>query len=79
VQTLYSSLGWNVVILLFYIPGAAAGPFATDYLGPKYTLALGVFLQAIFGFVMSGLYSRLVTEIGAFVLMCNFPPQLLRT
>ena len=72
-QTLYTSLGWNVVILLFYIPGAAAGAFATDYLGPKYTLALGVFLQAIFGFIMSGLYSRLVTEIGAFVVMCNFP------
>jgi len=73
VQTLYTSLGWNVVILLFYLPGAAAGAYATDYLGPKYTLAIGVFLQAIFGFIMSGLYSRLVTEIGAFVVMCKSP------
>jgi hypothetical protein len=58
------------VILLFYLPGAALGALAADYMGPKFTLALGVFLQAIFGFIMSGLYEKLTTEIGAFVVMC---------
>lgn len=72
-QTLYKSLGWNVVILLFYLPGSALGAFAADYWGPKYTLAIGVCLQAIFGFIMSGLYEKLTQEIGAFVVMC-IPP-----
>jgi len=60
---------------LFYLPGSGAGAFVTDYLGPKYTLALGVFLQAIFGFIMSGLYERLTQQIGAFVVMCTFKHQ----
>jgi hypothetical protein len=72
-QTLYVSLGWNVVILLFYLPGSVLGAWATDYLGPKNTLAIGVFLQAIFGFFMSGFYSKLVENIGGFVVMCTVP------
>jgi hypothetical protein len=68
---LYVSLGWNVVILLFYLPGSVLGAWATDYLGPKNTLAIGVFLQAIFGFFMSGFYSKLVEHIGGFVVMCT--------
>jgi hypothetical protein len=59
------------VLLLFYLPGAAAGAYVSDYLGPKYTLALGVFLQALFGFIMSGLYSQLEQNIGAFVVVCT--------
>ena len=55
------------------MPGAGAGAYVTDYLGPKYTLALGVFLQAIFGFIMSGLYERLSQHIGVFVVVCNTP------
>jgi len=61
------------VILLFYLPGAGAGAYASDYLGPKYTLAIGVFLQSIFGFIMSGLYERLTENIGGFVVMCTCP------
>jgi hypothetical protein len=75
---LYKSLGWNVVLLLFYLPGAAAGAFVSDYLGPKYTLALGVFFQSIFGFIMSGLYERLTEQVGAFVVMCTSPPHIHR-
>ena len=60
------------MILLFYLPGSALGAFAADYLGPKYTLAIGVFLQSIFGFIMSGLYEKLTQEIGAFVVICIF-------
>jgi Sugar (and other) transporter len=67
---LYESLGWNVVLLCFYLPGAAAGAIASDYLGPKYTLALGVFLQAIFGFIMSGQYANLEQHIAGFVVIC---------
>jgi len=55
------------------MPGAAAGAFATDYLGPKYTLALGVFLQCIVGFIMSGLYDHLTQHVGAFVVVCTTP------
>jgi hypothetical protein len=75
-KTLYQSLGWNVVILLFYLPGSVLGAWASDYLGPKNTLAIGVFLQAIFGFIMSGLYDKLVTRIGAFVVMCSLTRSL---
>ena len=64
------------MLLLFYIPGAGAGAFVTDYLGPKYTLALGVFLQAIFGFIMSGLYDHFTQNVGGFVVMCNSPHSL---
>ena len=33
------------VINLFYIPGSFIGAFLSDWIGPKYCLALGVFLQ----------------------------------
>jgi MFS family permease len=61
--------GWNVVINLFYIPGTIAGAFIIDYLGPKNTMILGLLLQALFGFIMSGLYNRLVNHIGAFAVL----------
>ncbi|KAG6819893.1 hypothetical protein H0H93_007606, partial [Arthromyces matolae] len=48
--------GWNVVINLFYIPGSVIGSFAADYLGPKWTMILGLVLQAVIGFFMSGFY-----------------------
>jgi hypothetical protein len=60
-----------VVLLVFYLPGAAAGAYVSDYLGPKYTLTLGVFLQAIFGFIMSGLYHHLSEHIAGFVVICT--------
>jgi hypothetical protein len=52
------------------MPGAGAGAIVADYLGPKYTLALGVFLQTIFGFIMSGLYDHLKQHVGGFVVIC---------
>jgi len=61
--------GWNVVINLFYIPGTGIGAFALDYLGPKHTMIIGLLLQAIIGFIMSGLYSHLTNHIGGFAVV----------
>jgi len=62
-------LGWNVVINLFYMPGTLGGAFIVDYLGPKYTMITGLLLQAIVGFIMSGLYQRLTNHIAAFAVV----------
>jgi MFS family permease len=62
-------LGWNVVINLFYMPGTLGGAFIVDYLGPKYTMITGLILQAIIGFIMSGLYQRLTGNIAAFAVV----------
>ncbi|TFK40017.1 putative metabolite transporter [Crucibulum laeve] len=62
-------LGWNVVINLFYMPGTLGGAFIVDYLGPKYTMITGLLLQAVIGFIMSGLYSKLATHVGAFAVV----------
>jgi len=61
--------GWNVVINLFYIPGTILGAFIIDYLGPRNTMILGLLLQALFGFIMCGLYNHLVNHIGAFAVL----------
>lgn len=45
------------MINLFYIPGAVLGSVVSDWIGPRKTLAFGVFAQAIIGFLMAGLYS----------------------
>lgn len=59
---LWKSFGWNTLINVFYIPGAILGSFVSDWLGPRYTLAMGVFAQGIVGFIMAGLYARLATN-----------------
>ncbi|KAI6714219.1 hypothetical protein JHW43_003256 [Diplocarpon mali] len=51
--------GWNIVINLFYIPGAMLGSFYSDKVGPRYALASGVFVQGLVGFLMAGLYPTL--------------------
>jgi MFS family permease len=61
--------GWNVVINLFYMPGTIIGAFVVDYLGPKYTMITGLLLQALIGFIMSGLYAPLTRHIGAFAVV----------
>jgi len=62
-------LGWSVVINLFYMPGTLVGAFIIDFLGPKYTMILGLLLQAVIGFIMSGLYKQLTEHIGAFAVV----------
>jgi len=61
--------GWNVVINLFYMPGTIIGAFVVDYLGAKYTMITGLLLQAVIGFIMSGLYVQLTSHIGAFAVV----------
>ncbi|KAJ5225582.1 Glycerophosphodiester transporter GIT2 [Penicillium chermesinum] len=68
---LWKTFGWTTLIYLFYIPGSALGAFASDWIGPKMTLAIGVGLQGIVGFIMSGCYEWLATEkyMGAFIVV----------
>ncbi|KDR66127.1 hypothetical protein GALMADRAFT_1362261 [Galerina marginata CBS 339.88] len=61
--------GWGVVINLFYMPGTIGGAFVVDYLGPRYTMILGLLIQAVFGFIMSGLYATLTKHIAAFAVV----------
>ncbi|KAA8903442.1 major facilitator superfamily domain-containing protein [Sphaerosporella brunnea] len=61
-QSLAKSFGWNVVLNLFYIPGAFLGAFLSDALGPKPCLILGLLLQAALGFLMAGCYRFLATS-----------------
>ncbi|KAL0938546.1 major facilitator superfamily transporter [Colletotrichum truncatum] len=63
--------GWNTVINLFYIPGTMLGAPASDWLGPRYALAVGVTLQAIVGFIMAGDYFNLSQPgmVGGFVVV----------
>ncbi|KAF7970998.1 hypothetical protein HWV62_22253 [Athelia sp. TMB] len=61
--------GWSVIINLFYMPGTIGGAFAVDYLGPKWTMITGLLLQALFGFIMSGLYVQLEKHIAAFAVV----------
>ena len=68
---LWVSFGWNTLINFFYIPGCLAGSYISDWVGPRYTLAGGVFLQAVIGFIMAGCYEQLSKShyTGAFVVV----------
>lgn len=68
-DTLTVVFGWNVVINLFYLPGTIIGAFVVDYLGPKNTMITGLLCQAVIGFIMSGLYTKLTQHIGAFAVV----------
>ncbi|KAI0783689.1 major facilitator superfamily domain-containing protein [Abortiporus biennis] len=61
--------GWTTVINLFLIPGTIIGAFIIDYIGPKWTMIIGLVLQAIVGFILSGLYNELTHPIGAFAVI----------
>ncbi|QSS57909.1 glycerophosphoinositol permease [Histoplasma capsulatum var. duboisii H88] len=68
---LWKSFGWNTVINFFNLPGACLGAFISDWIGPRYALSIGVFLQGIVGFIMAGCYEFLATakNVGAFVVL----------
>ncbi|KAK8130941.1 MFS phospholipid transporter g.t1.c1 [Apiospora sp. TS-2023a] len=63
--------GWNTVINLFYIPGTMLGAPVSDRLGPRWTLILGVTVQAVVGFIMAGCYAKLAqpSVVGAFAVV----------
>lgn len=60
------TLGWSLLVYCFNIPGAIIGAFLVDVLGPKKSLCLGLFLQIIVGYILSGLFGRLSNHIAAF-------------
>ncbi|KAH3678344.1 hypothetical protein WICMUC_001577 [Wickerhamomyces mucosus] len=64
---LYQVFGWNVVFNLFYMPGAFLGAFASDYLGPRLTLIIGVSLQSIVGYILAGAFESAQKHVGGFV------------
>jgi hypothetical protein len=68
---MWKTFGWNTILNLFYIPGSFAGAWASDWIGPKRTLAIGVGLQGIVGFIMAGCYKYLATpeNVAAFVVV----------
>ncbi|KAH0558685.1 hypothetical protein GP486_004668 [Trichoglossum hirsutum] len=68
---LYKAFGWNVVINLFYIPGALTGPLISDWAGPSATLGWGVLLQGIVGFIMASAYAHLAkaANVAGFVVV----------
>ncbi|KAA8644338.1 hypothetical protein EYZ11_001647 [Aspergillus tanneri] len=68
---LWKSFGWATVTNSFYIPGSFLGALSSDWIGPRNTLALGVGLQGIIGFIMSGCYEYLATpkNVAAFVVV----------
>lgn len=61
--------GWNTVINLFYLPGTLIGAFVSDWIGPKHALVLGVSLQAIVGFIMAAVYTKISQHIAAFAVV----------
>ncbi|PSN75224.1 MFS general substrate transporter [Corynespora cassiicola Philippines] len=82
---LWKSLAWNILINFFYMPGCLAGAFVADLpsMGPKKTLAIGVMLQGIIGFIMAGCYPWLnkpenvagfVVVYGVFLALGEFGP-----
>ncbi|GMF73220.1 unnamed protein product [Aspergillus oryzae] len=56
---LWKTFGWTTVTNAFYIPGSFLGALVSDWIGPRNTLAIGVGLQGVIGFVMSGCYEYL--------------------
>lgn len=54
---------------MFYLPGSIIGSFVSDKLGPKYTLVLGVTVQAVVGFIMAGVYAQISKQIATFAVV----------
>jgi MFS family permease len=66
-KNLYQVFGWNVVLNLFYLPGAFLGAISADYFGPRITLAVGVILQSMIGYIMAGTFESLQKHVAGFV------------
>jgi hypothetical protein len=58
---LWKSLGWNVLLNFFYVPGTIIGALLSDipWLSPRRILIIGVTLQAVIGYIMAGCYESL--------------------
>ena len=67
--SLYQNFGWNVVLNLFYIPGAFLGGYSADYFGPRLSLTVGLIVQAAIGYGLAGGLDHLKQHIAGFVVM----------
>ncbi|QLL30734.1 hypothetical protein HG536_0A05490 [Torulaspora globosa] len=67
--SLVQRFGWNVVLNLFYIPGAFLGAIFADWWGPRNTLTIGLIVQAALGYVMAGALEHLRKHIAGFVVV----------
>ncbi|KAG6993922.1 hypothetical protein G7Y79_00049g084820 [Physcia stellaris] len=56
---LWKTFAWNTLVNIFYLPGAIAGAFLSDLIGPRLCLGIGVLAQGVVGFVMAAAYSKL--------------------
>lgn len=66
---LKESFAWNVLFNAFYLPGSFAGAIFADYIGPRLTLSLGLFVQAMFGIGMTCGFKSLEKNIAAFTVV----------
>lgn len=71
---LWKVFAWNTLLNACYLPGAVGGAFLSDWIGPRRALAIGVCLQGLVGFLMTGLYSRLNTpeHVAGFVIVYGY-------
>lgn len=55
----------------FWLPGAFFGAFLSDWVGPKMGLVVGVALQGIVGFAMTGAYGELnqPSRVAGFIIL----------
>ncbi|KAI8892914.1 MFS Git1p-related glycerophosphoinositol and glycerophosphocholine permease [Globomyces pollinis-pini] len=61
---------WETITFLFYIPGAIGGAYLTPntVLGPRNTLILGFFLQAVCGCILYFWYVDISKSVGVFTI-----------
>ncbi|BGP57787.1 glycerophosphoinositol permease [Rhodotorula sphaerocarpa] len=62
-------LVWGLVINAFYLPGCFFGALTVDWIKPKRQLIVGLVLQGIIGFAMSGAYKPLTEHIAGFTVV----------
>jgi len=61
------TLGFSTCILMFYLPGAAAGAYFSDIIGPKWCIVIGTSLQAFIGLMLGIFYRQLTENVGWFI------------
>lgn len=67
--SLYQILAWGCLINAFYCPGAFIGAYMSDWLGPKRCMLVGLVMQAVFGFALSGAYGYFKTRTAGFAVI----------
>jgi hypothetical protein len=71
--TLSKSLGWEVLIALFYMPGCIGGSYLADMpsIGPKKLLVGSLVAQGVVGFILAAVAPKLLTPgaVGGFVVL----------